>query len=145
MAAELINNAPNVRELPTMVAAVEDTLSAYPEKTLVDAGYRIEAVFAALTGCTDLVVDIGREGKGHRAINEASLPLTAAMMAKMKTRGACDSYRRRKRLAEPAIGWIKNVLGFRQFSMRGLHRAQAQWKLICMALNLRRMASMQAG
>jgi len=145
VAAELINNASDVRELPTMVQAVKDTLGAYPEQTLADAGYRSEAVFAALTGCTDLIVAIGREGKGHRAINESTLPLTAAMAAKMKTQEARDAYRRRKWLAEPPNGWIKNVLGFRQFSMRGLHRVQAEWKLVCMALNLRRMATMQAG
>jgi transposase len=144
VAAELINNASDVRELPTMVQAVKDTLGAYPEQTLADAGYRSEAVFAALAGCTDLVVAIGREGKGHRAINEATLPLTAAMVAKMKTQTAREAYRRRKWLAEPPNGWIKNVLGFRQFSMRGLHRVQAEWKLVCMALNLRRMATMQA-
>jgi len=144
VAAELINNASDVRELPTMLAAVKDTLGAYPEQTLADAGYRSEAVFAALTGCTDLVVAIGREGKEHRAIEEASLPLTAAMVAKMKTQEAREAYRRRKWLAEPPNGWIKNVLGFRQFSMRGLHRVQAEWKLVCMALNLRRMATMQA-
>jgi len=90
------------------------------------------------------VVAIGREGKGHRAINEATLPLTAAMVAKMKTQEAREAYRRRKWLAEPPNGWIKNVLGFRQFSMRGLHRVQAEWKLVCLALNLRRMATMQA-
>jgi hypothetical protein len=101
-------------------------------------------VFAALAGCTDPVVAIGREGKGHRPINEATLPLTAAMVAKMKTQEAREAYRRRKWLAEPPNGWIKNVLGFRQFSMRGLHRVQAEWKLVCMALNLRRMATMQA-
>ena len=144
VAAELINNASDVRELPTMVAAVKDALGAYPEQTLADAGYRSEAVFAALTGCTDLVVAIGREGKEHRAIDEASLPLTSAMVAKMKTHEAREAYRRRKWLAEPPNGWIKNVLGFRQFSMRGLHRVQAEWKLVCMALNLRRMATMQA-
>jgi hypothetical protein len=145
VAAELINNASDVRELPTMVQAVKDTLGAYPDQTLADAGYRSEAVFAALAGCTDLVVAIGREGKGHRPINEASLPLTAAMVAKMKTQAAREAYRRRKWLAEPPYGWIKNILGFRQFSMRGLHRVQAEWKLVCMALNLRRMATMQAG
>jgi transposase len=143
VAAELINNASDVRELPTMVAAVKDTLGAYPEQTLADAGYRSEAVFAALAGCTDLVVAIGREGKGHRAINAATLPLTAAMALKMNTQAAREAYRRRKWLAEPPNGWIKNVLGFRQFSMRGLHRVQAEWKLVCMALNLRRMATMQ--
>jgi transposase len=145
VAAELTNSAVDVRELPTMVGVVKDALGAYPEQTLADAGYRSEAVFAALAGCTDLVVAIGREGKGHRAISEATLPLTAAMVAKMKTPQARDAYRRRKWLAEPPNGWIKNVLGFRQFSMRGLHRVQAEWKLVCMALNLRRMATMQAG
>jgi hypothetical protein len=29
--------------------------------------------------------------------------------------------------------------------MRGLHKVQAEWKLVCMALNLRRMATMQTG
>ena len=113
VAAELINNASHVRELPTMVEAVRDALGAYPEQTLADVGYRSEAVFAALAGCTNLVVAIGREGKGHRAINEATLPRTAAMATKMKTQQARDAYRRRKWLAEPPNGWIKNVLGFR--------------------------------
>jgi hypothetical protein len=63
----------------------------------------------------------------------------------MKTQEARDAFCRRKWLAEPPNGWIKNVLGFRQFSMRGLHRVQAEWKLVCMALTLRRMATMQAG
>ena len=102
-------------------------------------------MFTALAGRTDLVVAIGREGKEHRAIDETSLPLSAAMAAKMRTPKAREAYRRRKWLAEPPNGWIKNVLGFRQFSMRGLHRVQAEWKLVCMALNLRRMATMQPG
>jgi hypothetical protein len=89
VAAELINNASDVRELPTMVEVVKDALGTHPEQTLADAGYRSEAVFAALAGRTDLVVAIGREGKGHRAINEASLPLTAAMVAKMNVSSAC--------------------------------------------------------
>jgi hypothetical protein len=145
VAAELINNASDVRELPTMLEAVKTALGADPEQTLADAGYRSEEVFEVLAGRTDLFVAIGREGKSHRPINEASLPLTAAMVAKMKTQEAREAYRRRKWLAEPPNGWIKNVLGFRQFSMRGLHRVQAEWKLVCMALNLRRMATMQTG
>ena len=143
VAAELINNASDARELPTMVEAIKAALRAYPEQTLADAGYRSEAVFEALGGRTNLVVAIGLEGKAHRSINEASLPLTAAMVAKMKTQEARDAYRRRKWLAEPPNGWIKNVLGSRQFSLRGLHRVQAEWKLVCIALNLRRMATMQ--
>jgi hypothetical protein len=37
------------------------------------------------------------------------------------------------------------VLGFRQFSMRGLDKAKAEFKRVCLALNLRRMGAMQAG
>jgi transposase len=144
VAAELINNASDVRELPKMLAAVNANLGAYPDQTLADAGYRSEAVFEALAGLTDVVIAIGREGKGHRPIDATTLPLTAAMVEKMKTPEARTAYRRRKWLSEPPNGWIKNVLGFRQFSMRGLHRVSAEWKLVCMALNLRRMATLSA-
>ncbi|MAO50091.1 MAG: hypothetical protein CML16_04325 [Pusillimonas sp.] len=41
-------------------------------------------------------------------------------------------------MGEPPNGWIKNVLAFRQFSMRGLAKCDAELKLVCMALNLRR-------
>lgn len=112
-----------MREFP--VQAVQNTLGVYPKQTLADAGYRSEAVFAALAGCTDLVVAIGREGKKHRAVHEASQPLNAAMAAKMEMPETREAYRRRKWLAEPPNGWIKNVFGFRQFSMRDLHRVQA--------------------
>ena len=146
VAAELINNASDVRELPTMVEAVKDTLGAYPEQTLADAGYRSEAVFEALAGRTDLVVAIGREGKRHRADQRSNAAADRGDGGQDEdaTRHA-TAYRRRKWLAEPPNGWIKNVLGFRQFSMRGLHRVQAEWKLVCMALNLRRMATMRRG
>ena len=38
------------------------------------------------------------------------------------------------------IGWIKSVLGFRQFSLRGLRKTNAEWHLVCLAMNLRRMS-----
>jgi hypothetical protein len=42
------------------------------------------------------------------------------------------------------MGLVKRVLGFRQFSLRGLHRVQAESKLVGLALSLRRMAALQA-
>ena len=50
------------------------------------------------------------------------------------------AYRRRKAIVEAPNGWIKAVLGFRQFSLRGIAKARAEWKIVCLALNLRRMA-----
>src|ERR1700687_5308981 len=48
-------------------------------------------------------------------------------------------YRRRKTIPEPVFGWIKQVLGFRSFSLRGFAAASGEWRLICMAVNLKRM------
>lgn len=145
VAAELTNCASDAGELPVMLQAVQDNLGALPEQALADTGYRSEAVFEALvaSGC-DLVVSLGREGKQALSFDPERSPYTAAMAAKLQTDEGRAAYRRRKWLAEPPNGWIKNVLGFRQFSMRGLHRVRAEWKLVCLALNLRRMASMQA-
>jgi hypothetical protein len=64
------------------------------------------------------------------------------MSAKLQSEQGKAAYRRRKWIAGPPNGWIKNVLGLRQFSMRGLRRVTAGWKLVCTALNLRRMATL---
>ena len=40
---------------------------------------------------------------------------------------------------EPVIGIIKEVLGFRQFSLRGLTAAADEWCLVCLAFNLKRL------
>jgi transposase len=144
VAAELTNCSSDAGELPTMLRAVQDNLGSLPEQALADTGYRSEAVFEALaaSGC-DLVVSLGREGKRALGFDSQRSPYTAVMAAKLQTDEGRAAYRRRKWIAEPPNGWIKNVLGFRQFSLRGLHRVTAEWKLVCLALNLRRMATMQ--
>ena len=71
-------------------------------------------------------------------------PQTVAMAAKFETEQGKLDYRKRKWIAEPSNGWTKNVLGFRQFSMWGLEKTKAEFKLVCLALNLRRMGAMQA-
>lgn len=70
-------------------------------------------------------------------------PHTVAMQAKFQADEGKAAYRKRKWIAEPPNGWIKNVLGFRQWSMRGLEKAKAEFKLVCLALNLRRVGAMQ--
>lgn len=146
VAAELTNMAADSGELPAMLDAVRANLDADASQALADAGYRSEAVFEQLKDCpTELIVALGREGKQQVRIDARKNPCTAAMAAKMQTEEGQGAYRKRKWIAEPPNGWIKNVLGFRQFSMRGLHRVQAEFKLVCLALNLRRMSALQAG
>jgi transposase len=146
VAAELTNCASDAGELPTMLEAVKATLQALPEQVLADTGYKSEAVFAALAECgCEVVVALGREGRAQLALDPERMPHTAAMAAKLQSAAARRAYARRRWLAEPPNGWIKHVLGFRQFSVRGLSKVKAEWKRVCMALNLRRMATMQGG
>jgi transposase len=48
-------------------------------------------------------------------------------------------YRLRKCTGEPVIGIIKETLGFRQFSLRGLTAAAGEWGLVWLAYNLKRL------
>jgi transposase len=67
---------------------------------------------------------------------------TKRMQRKLRTKNGRERYRRRKHVAESPFGWVKNVLGFRSFSLRGSTKVQGEWDLLCLALNLRRMQGM---
>ncbi|MGZ8981975.1 MAG: IS1182 family transposase [Burkholderiaceae bacterium] len=143
VAAELSNCAADSGQLPAMLAAVDANLGASPDQAIADAGYRAEAVFAQLAAhSTNVLVSLGREGRDTARIDAKANPYTVAMAAKMATPQAQRDYRRRKAIVEAPNGWIKHVMGFRQFSMRGLAKVRAEWKLVCAALNLRRMSSL---
>jgi transposase len=145
VAAELTNSGADSRQLPPLLDAVRRCTGDDPRQLLADAGFRSEAVFEQLKDSkTELIVALGREGKRHLAIDAVKYPHTAAMADKFKTPDTQAAYRRRKWLSEPPNGWVKQVLGFRQFSMRGLDKAKAEWQLVCAALNLRRMAVLTA-
>ena len=64
------------------------------------------------------------------------------MQDKLATPAGRAIYKKRKGIVEPAFGWVKNVLGFRSFSMRGLRKVAAEWNLVCLALNLRRLQTL---
>jgi transposase len=145
VAAELGNNAADSGQLPTVLAAVKRDAGADPKQVLADAGYRSEDTFEQLRDHpAELMVALGREGKNDVAIDSNKRPLCAAMAEKFKSAVTQAAYRRRKWLSEPPNGWVKSILGFRQFSMRGLVKARAEWRLVCAALNLRRMAKMMS-
>ena len=147
VAAEVVNTSSDVHQLPHVLAAVKANTEEQPAQVLADAGYRSEAIMAELAQSlphTELVIALGREGKAQaRATDAQRYPHTVAMKAKFETPKTQADYRKRKWIAEPPNGWIKSVLGFRQFSMRGLKKAQAEFSLVCLALNLRRMGAMQ--
>ena len=60
------------------------------------------------------------------------------MAYKLKTAVGKAIYGARKCTVEPVIGIIKEVLSFRQFSLRGTQAAAFEWCLVCLAFNLKR-------
>ena len=67
------------------------------------------------------------------------------MAYKLQTAIGQAIYRLRKSTVEPVIGIIKEVLGFRQFSLRGLAAAAGEWCLVCLAFNLKRLHVLLTG
>jgi transposase len=64
------------------------------------------------------------------------LPL---MEHRLTTQAGRELYGLRKQTVEPVFGIIKHVMGFRQFSMRGLDKVTGEWTLATLAWNVKRM------
>jgi transposase len=140
---------------PNDYAEMEPTLDAIPaELGTPDAVAMDNGYFSAdnITTCEargiDPYIATGREPH-HRSWKAyfAELPapspedasLTVKMAYKLQTEIGKAIYGLRKCTVEPVIGIIKEVLGFRQFSLRGLAAAAGEWCLVCLAFNLKRL------
>jgi transposase len=120
-----------------------------PKKANLDTGYFSEDTIADLqTRGIDPYIATGRSPhhQGWRAFfldNPDPPPETASvkehMAYKLRTALGKAVYRLRKSTVEPVIGIIKEVLGFRQFSLRGISAAAGEWTLVCLAYNLKRL------
>lgn len=58
------------------------------------------------------------------------------MARKLSTKRGTETYRKRKAIVEAPIGHIKEILGVRSFSLRGLSKVRREWSLICMVHNI---------
>jgi len=140
---------------PNDYAEMEPTLEAIPvELGTPDAAAMDNGYFSAhnITACEargiDPYIATGREPH-HRSWKAyfAELPApppedaspTVKMAYKLQTEIGKAIYGLRKCTVEPVIGIIKEVLGFRQFSLRGLAAAAGEWCLVCLAFNLKRL------
>jgi len=127
--------------LLTMTDAVKRNCKAAPARVLADAGYKSEANFVAMEKRgIDAHVALGRGESLPRDVS-ASKPTTRRMARKLRSQRGRTHYKKRKAIVEPVFGWVKQVLGFRTFLMRGLRKVRGEWNLVCLALNLRRMNS----
>lgn len=68
-----------------------------------------------------------------------------AMCHRLATAEGKRLYGLRKQTPEPVFGIIKAVMGFRQFSLRGLDKVKGEWNLVTMAWNIKRMFVLAGG
>ncbi len=145
--AEQIIIATGVAQTPTdynqiipLMDQIKETLGAHPQKGLADAGYRSEANLRALEARgIESFIAFGRRENDTEMKPKPGQEATYRLAKRMNTLRGQAHYRKRKYLAEPPFAWIKSVLGFDRFSLRGLQKVEAEWDLTCLAVNLRRM------
>jgi hypothetical protein len=144
VAATLTNNAADSGQLIPVLDEVQATLKITPKELLADAGYRAEKTFRELESRgVDAYISLSRGSKTGAPIRPA-LEATGRMKEKLESEAGSQRYRRRKAIVEPVIGWVKEVLGFRRFSLRGQLKAAGEWNLVCLAVNLKRFRVIQA-
>ena len=142
VAAEVTQDANDKQQLIPMIGHIVANLRQKPEKLSADAGYFSEANLSneAALGI-DLHVATGRQKHNdpiERTTTEATPTATAreAMCQKLKTDAGRAVYKMRKAIVEPVFGQIKEVRGFRRFSLRGKQNVRHEWSLVCAVSNL---------
>jgi transposase len=145
---DAVNDKEQVTPMIEKVQALPEGLNQ-PKTVVIDNGYFSEknVETCAAANITPLIA-VGREGHHpdwrERFSEPDPLPADATPVEKMKhtlkTQAGRALYALRKQTVEPVFGIIKSVMGFRQFSMRGLDNVQNEWTLVCLAWNLKRMA-----
>jgi hypothetical protein len=67
------------------------------------------------------------------------------MANKLKTDKGKGIYKKRKETVEPVFGIIKAGMGFRQFLLRGLEKVNAEWELVTLAYDFKRLFALKMG
>jgi len=137
------------------VAPMLDVLGALPESLgepdvlLADAGYFSAANVALCEAANIEPLMAIRRDAHHLPLMErfaddpappASPDPIIRMTHQLKTKAGRSLYGLRKSTVEPVFGIIKHVMGFRQFSLRGLTNVTAEWSLVALAWNIKRMS-----
>ena len=153
--AHALSNHPNDKQeaAPTLDAISPEV--GKPDAVAMDNGYFSEDT---ITACENRkiapYIATGRDPHHldwHTFFKEQPEPPTQdaspkeKMAYKLQTEIGHAIYRLRKSTIEPVIGIIKEVLGFRQFSLRGLEAAAGEWCLVCLAFNLKRLHTLSLG
>ena len=87
---------------------------------------------------------MGFEGKQAVQVDSSRYPAKSSTGKKLASLAGQVEYARRKRIAEAPHGWIKQGLGFRHFSLRGLNSVRGERDLVCLALDMKRISPLMA-
>jgi len=148
VATSLSNHPNDKREAEPTLEALSPRLGK-PSAAALDNGFFSEHNILALEQRSiEPYIATGREAH-HKDLNtllgsilpvppDDATPLEK-MAYKLSTEIGQAIYRLRKCTVEPVIGIIKEILGFRQFSLRGLKKVAGEWCLVCLAFNLKRL------
>jgi hypothetical protein len=146
VAVEVTQDTNDKQQLAPLLAQVEQNVGAKPQAASADAGYWNEAqVTDPRVAGVDLYVATGRQKHGEDSetpsepMAEVATSPQDEMKQKLKSERGRALYRMRKAIVEPVFGQIKERRGFRRFSMRGLSKVRAEWKLVCLTHNLRKL------
>jgi hypothetical protein len=146
--AHSLSNHPNDHhELEPTVDALPPAVG-HPKAAAVDNGYfSADNITACLARDIEPYIATGRQPhhptwQAFFAAQPTPPPENASPKVKMayqlQTEIGQAIYRLRKSTVEPVIGIIKEVLGFRQFSLRGVTAVRGEWGLVCLAFDLKR-------
>ena len=131
-----------------------------PQTVVADNGYANEKQVKALEGQEgtgrrlEVLVSVGSEDRRRRYDFRPPVapkpkakthnPWVEAMWAKLASDEGRAKYRLRQKTVEPVFGIIKNVLGFRRFTLRGHEKVQGEWQLVNLAYNCKRLHRLAA-
>lgn len=128
---------------PMVETIKENTGGKKPKKLSADTGYFSESNIEYLEGeAIDSYVASGRDKHGDppapspRRRIPKDVTKKERMARKLRTKKGRETYSKRKEIVEPVFGQIKEVRGFRRFSLRGLGNVMSEWDLICLTHNL---------
>jgi hypothetical protein len=145
LAAEVSNQASDNPQLLPMLIRMALNAGEVPDRISADAGYSRETNLILLDKLgIDAYIAVDkdqhrRQEPSPRGRIRKSAGPRERMRRKTRTKKGRAVYKRRKHVAEPPFGFIKQGLGFRQFLLRGLEKVSGEWKLVTLAYNLRRL------
>lgn len=154
--APRVTDAPNDKEqLAPTAAAIPTAVVEGIGAVLIDSGfYSEEAVGAVEANGQTVVYAAVKKRNHHRTVadlekkTDPSPPgvgasAAEAMRYRVSTGEGRAKYRLRQQTVEPVFGIIKEAMGFRRFSLRGMAKVGLEWTLVCLAYNLRRLHRME--